>query len=195
MRLSATDRNQVLHRIQNLWVKTHAKDSFKSFLEWSGVSQEALLEDVKNKLQVDREALKRTLALIGQGDREIVEQTKAVFLYISDYEIRQMLSCTPYSDMVNQSIGSIKLLSPNTYNNVDIEHLYPNKVKEYYAYLKETIRENRTTSADLDQLVEDVDLCITLASGLDDLCKSIPFLGDVVKRVKDFGKDTDNSDS
>lgn len=195
MRLSATDKNQVLRRIQNLWAKTHAKDSFKSFLEWSGVNSEALLEDVKNKLQIDREALKRTLALIGQGDREIVEQTKAVFLYISDYEIRQMLSCTPYSDMVNQSIGSIKILSPNTYNNVDIEHLYPNKVKEYYAYLKETIRENRTTSADLDQLVDDVDLCITLASGLDDLCKSIPFLGDVVKRVKDFGEDTNKSDS
>ena len=195
MRLSGSDRSQVLRRIQNLWAKTHAKDSFKSFLEWSGVTAEALLEDVKNKLQIDREALKRTLALLGRGDNEVVTQTKAVFLYISDYEIRQMLGCTPYSDMINQGIGSIKILSPNTYNNVDIEHLYPNKVKEYYAYLKETIIKNKTTSADLDQIVDDVDLCITLASGLDDLCKSIPFLGDVVKRVKDFGENTNNSDS
>lgn len=194
MRLSATDRSQVLRKIQNLWSKIHANNAYQSFLEWSGVTKELLLEDVKNKLQVDRETLKRTLTLVGQGDREITEQVKAVFLCVSDYEIRQMLSCTPYSDMINQNIGTIKLLSPNTYSNIDIEHLYPNKVKEYYAYLKDTVRENKTTSEDLDQVMNDVDLCITLASGIDDLCKSIPFLGDIVKRIKDFGEDSNSSD-
>lgn len=194
MRLSATDRNQVLRKIQNLWAKTHANNTYLTFLEWSGVSQEALLEDIKNKLQVDRETLKRALVLVGQGDKEITEQVRTVFLYISDYEIRQMLSSTPCSDIINQSIGTIKLLSPNYYANIDIEHLYPNKIKEYYTYLKNTLVENRSTSDDLDQIVNDIDLCITLASSIDDLCKTMPFLGDIVKRVKDFGEDTNKSE-
>lgn len=194
MRLSLSDRNQVLRKIQNLYLRTYAKSNYLSFLEWSGVSQEALLEDVKNKLKVDRETLKRALTLVGQGDKEVSELVRAVFLYIDDYEIRQMLSGTSYSDLINQTIGTIQLISPNYFANINIEYLYPNKVKEYYAYLKNTLNENRATSDDLDKIVSDIDLCITLASSIEDLCKTMPFIGDMVKRIKDFGEDTNKTE-
>lgn len=195
MRLTNQEYNLLRNQLSQYYYSLKKTD-IKTFVEWSGVDENVILEDIRNKCEMVKEEDIITLHInTGFYDYNLSENVeREVYLDLSGHNVYSIVPGVERERICKQNIGKITTKCLNSmYHNVpgiNIAIIYKNKVEEYKQYLREVCAKpcENTKCISINDFISDVELCVTLASGLDELTKTLPRIAEIVQDVKNFCK-------